>query len=262
MNSSMILRITSGLLEGKVFPVEENAVLGRSKGNILLEDPKISNPHAQIYKSDNQYILKNLSSKRGIRYRDKTVSFIILQPGVVFQLGSTTFQVDENVPLSQVTGTSQEQNVSLSQVTGTSQEQSVSSLSVPNEQIDTDGEDIKIEFLKQLESSVRILKDESRSLNFLKNPIQLQFEQGAQKNTVWNLCYLPRKIGSIDADLPLIDPQAPEISFELFLEKEKVMFFTYHKDIVLLNYQHTQKTPLKDGDLIIIGAVYIRVSMN
>ncbi|MDE0151456.1 MAG: FHA domain-containing protein [Bdellovibrionales bacterium] len=243
----MILRVTSGPLEGKTFQVEEDMILGRSKGNILLEDPKISNPHAQIHKSDNQYILKDLSSKRGIYYQDKTVSFIILQPGVVFQLGSTTFQVDE------------ESSSALFRLKEGFQEKNISSETSFNEQEDGD---LKSKLIEQLESSMEILKDESRLLNFLTKPIQLQFERGVQKNTVWDISYLPRKIGSINADLPLIDPSAPEISFELFLEKEKIIFSTHHKDIVLLNYQHIQKAPLKHGDLIIIGAAYIRVSID
>lgn len=243
----MILRVTSGPLEGKVFQIEENVILGRSKGGILLEDPKISNPHAQIHRSNDQYILKDLNSKRGINYRDKTVSFIILQPGVTFQLGSTTLQVDES-------------SADVFQLGTDSQEKDLSS-AVSFGDLEEEG-DLKTRLVEQLESYTEILKDESRLLNFLKTPIQLQFEKGVQKNTVWNIAYLPRKIGSIDSDLPLIDPQAPEISFELFLEKEEIVFSTYHKDIVLLNYQHMQKAPLKHGDLIIVGAAYIRVSMN
>jgi len=241
----MVLRVTSGPLEGKIFRIEENVVLGRSRGGILLRDPKISNPHAQIYKSNNQYMLKDLNSKRGIVYQDKTVSFIILQPGVTFQLGSTTFQVDENS--SDIFQDSQEKDFS----------SAVSSGDLPEE-----GGDLKARLVGQLESCTEFLKDEDKLLNFLKNPIQLQFEKGVQQDTVWNIAYLPRKIGSVGSDLPLIDPQAPEIGFELFLEKDEIVFFTCHKDIVLLNYQHVQKAPLKNGDLIIVGAAYIRVSIN
>ena len=231
----MVLRVTSGPLEGKIFQVEENIILGRSKGNILLEDPKVSNPHAQIHKSNNQYVLKNLSSKRGIHYQDKTVPLVVLQPGVVFQLGSTVFQVDKGFS---------EQDFS--------SDSSVREFKEENKEL----------FIEQLESSLGILKDESKALSFLKNPIKLQFEKGVQKDVCWNISYLPRRIGSMEADLPLIDPHAPEISFEIFLEKEKIIFLTYHKDIVLLNYQHIQKKTLKHGDIIIVGAAYIRVLMN
>ena len=240
----MILRVTSGPLEGKIFQIEENIILGRSKGNILLEDPKISNPHAQIHKSNNQYILKDLNSRKGIHYQDKTVSFIILQPGVSFQLGATTLQVDDDNP-SDLFQDSQEKDLSSSASFSESEEG-----------------DLKAKFVEQLESCVEILKDESKLLNFLKNPIQLQFEKGVQKGTCWDISYLPRRIGSINSDLPLMDPQAPDISFELFLEKEKVIFSTHHKEIILLNYQNVQKAFLKDGDIIIIGASYIRVSMS
>ena len=249
MGGNMILRVTSGLLEGKVFQIEENVILGRSKGNILLEDPKVSNPHAQIHKSNNQYILKDLSSKRGIHYQDKTVSFIILQPGVTFQLGSTTLQVDDDPS-------------SLFQLESDFQKKDFSSSPSSSSFSELEEGDLKTKLVEQLESCVEILKDESKLLNFLENPIQLQFEKGVQKGTCWDIAYLPRKIGSIDSDFPLIDPQALEVSFELFLEKEKIMFFTHHKDIVMLNYQHMQKASLKHGDLIIVGAAYIRVSMN
>ncbi len=243
----MILRIISGPLKGKVFSVEKNATLGRSKGNILLEDPKVSNPHAQIHKSNNQYILKDLSSKRGITYQDRIVSFIILQPGVVFQLGSTTLQVDEK---------------SSFQLEKNSQEEDLSSVPDFNKSDVLDEGDLKSKLEGQLKSSMDLLKDESKLLNFLKRPIRLQFEKGVQKGTIWDILYLPRKVGFIDVDLPLLDPHAPKISFEVFLEKEKIMFFTHHKEIVLLNYQHVQKKCLEHEDLIIIGAAYIRVSMH
>ena len=243
----MILRVTSGHLEGKVFPIKEHVTLGRSKGNILLEDPKVSNPHAQIHKSNNQYILEDLSSKRGITYQDRTVSFIVLQPGVVFQLGSTTFQVDEE---------------SSFQLEENSQEVGFSSISEFSKSDVLDKDDVKTKLEEQLESCIDLLKNESTLLNFLKKPITLQFEKGVQKNIVWNITYLPRKIGSVNADLPLLDPHAPEISFELFLEKEKIIFSTHHKETVLLNYENVQKKPLKHGDLIIIGATYVRVSLD
>lgn len=234
----MILRVTSGPLEGKIFQIEENIILGRSTGNILLKDPKVSNPHAQIHKSNDQYILKDLSSKRGIYYQDGTVAHLILQPGVAFQLGSTIFQVDEKPS---------EQHFP-----------SVAGQELKGEA----GEDLKTQLIKQLEFSLNVVKDQNRSLNFLKNPICLQFEKGVQKGTCWNVSYLPRKVGSIEADLPLIDPQAPKVSFELFLEKENIMFSTCHTDVVLLNYRQVQKEQLKHGDLIVVGSAYIRVSLS
>ena len=235
----MILRIISGPLKGRVFPVEDNITLGRSKGDLLLKDPKVSNPHAQIHRSNNQFILKNLSSTRGITYQEKTVSLVILQPGIVFQLGSTALQVDKK-------SFQLEENLSLA----------------PDSSNASSGDDLKSVLKNQLASSQALLKDESRSLDFLKNSVQMEFEKGVQKGVRWDIMYLPRTVGLIDADLPLLDPHAPKISFEVFLEKEKIMFCTCHEETVLLNYQRVRKKQLKHKDLIIVGASYIRVFMN
>jgi len=162
---------------------------------------------------------------------------------VAFQLGMTTLQVDDEPS-------------ALFHLEMDSQEKVLETSSHPLEG------GLKTRLIEQLKSSLGILKDESKLLNFLEKPIQLQFEKGVQQSAVWNISYLPRKIGSMDADLPLIDPSAPKVSFELFLEKGKVMFSTDHKYIVLLNYQHIKKAPLKNGDLIVVGASYIRISIN
>ncbi len=122
--------------------------------------------------------------------------------------------------------------------------------------------DLKSKLENQLEAYTELLKDEEGFFDFLKKPVQLKFEKGVQKGVAWNIMYLPRTVGSTDADLPLLDPHASKVSFEIFLEKEKIMFCTGCEDIVLLNYRQVRKKQLKNKDLIIVGAAYIRVLMS
>ena len=228
----MILKVISGANKGQIIQLSPQLVLGRSKGDVLLQDESISDPHAEIERYNNQYFLKDLNSKRGIFCNGEKLSHFVLEEGLVFHLGSVQLEVQK--------GSDEENSASLSKA-------QVASLNV-------DGEFLKDELFN--------VYDEPKEIQFLDKPIKLKFEKGVQKGLVWEISYLPRKIGSQDADLPLIYPTFQNVSFKLNLKDNKIIFSTDNKDMFLVDYNTEDTAELKDQSLIIIGASYIRVFME
>ena len=228
----MILKVISGAGKGQVIQLSPQLVLGRSKGDVLIQDKSISSPHAEIERYNNQYFLKDLNSKQGTFCNGERMSHFVLEDGLVFHLGSVQLMVQKEGD--------EENSASLSKA-------QVVSLNV-------EGDFLKDELFN--------VYDEPKEIQFLDKPIKLKFEKGVQKGLVWEISYLPRKIGSQDADLPLIYPTLQNVSFKLNLEGNKIIFSTDNKDMFLVDYKTEDTAELKDQSLIIIGASYIRVFME
>lgn len=60
-----LLWVKAGRFPGKVFPLEDGAVLGRTMGDILLQDPRVSNPHAKVTLEDGRFVLWDFGSANG-----------------------------------------------------------------------------------------------------------------------------------------------------------------------------------------------------
>lgn len=55
------LKIVSGSLQGKAFPLKYETTIGRVNGDIALEDASVSGDHARIIFVEKEYVLENLS---------------------------------------------------------------------------------------------------------------------------------------------------------------------------------------------------------
>lgn len=224
----MFLKIASGAQTGQVIPISSPLILGREEGDVLISDDSISNPHAEVEIHEGRRFLKDLESRNGIVCEGEKVSRLVLEEGVVFNLGSVQFIVqnegEDQLDLSHAHAVSLEVNEG-----------------------------------RFLEEELDNISDSAKKLVFLDHPIKLKFEKGIQKGVVWNISYLPRKIGSQDADLPLIYPELQNTGFELNLKKNKIIFSTYDQGLFLVNYKPVSEIELKDQDLIITDSSYIRV---
>jgi hypothetical protein len=90
--------------------------------------------------------------------------------------------------------------------------------------------------------------------------LELHFLEGLQADQVIVLGYGPRIAGSAVLDIELLDPQAPEVAFELQpLEDGRVLFQTQHPELVLLNDNSFSAESLKAGDQIRVGTSLIEV---
>ncbi|MCB0384697.1 MAG: hypothetical protein KDD43_04830, partial [Bdellovibrionales bacterium] len=115
---------------------------------------------------------------------------------------------------------------------------------------------------EHLGSKRRKIKDRPKVVAPLTPPLQLTFLRGLQFETKWLLGYGPRKVGAKSIDLPIWEPQAPDVCFEILPTPQGPGFKTTNPGMVLLNDQSTPSATLKSGDLISIFDCLIEVSFD
>jgi pSer/pThr/pTyr-binding forkhead associated (FHA) protein len=88
------LVIIEGKDKGKVIPLQDGtAVIGRSKGDVLIQDPRVSRSHAAIHYDANlgKLSFTDLKSLNGTQVNGKTTDNGDLHDGDKLQLGDTVF---------------------------------------------------------------------------------------------------------------------------------------------------------------------------
>ncbi len=85
------LKIVSGAKEGLNVPLPEDAplIVGRNKGDLLLEDPMVSGRHLQIVLVGDKWVLRDLGSTNGTMVDGRLVREMTLRPGSEIALGNT-----------------------------------------------------------------------------------------------------------------------------------------------------------------------------
>ena len=209
----------------------EGARIGRTVGEVLIEDAKISSLHAQVEKdAKGGLVLVDQDSANGLRINGQKVKRIAMLLGVRFQVGKTFCKVieinDEAPPLFY----EKPKPVSWREVV--------------------------LEKLPKLEA-----KDIPGLLPVapFRPALQLEFIQGIQLEQQIVLGYGPRQFGSTGLDIELLEPEIPPMAFEILCDDGQAKFCTPFPKIVLLNDKSVSVAPLKEGDLIRIGQTLIRV---
>ncbi len=84
------LQIVAGHRAGTQIPVPENVplVIGRKKGDVILDDPLVSGVHARIILREDQWVIQDLSSTNGTMVDGRLVREAILRPGNEIAIGS------------------------------------------------------------------------------------------------------------------------------------------------------------------------------
>ena len=89
-----IIRSLKGPLKNQSFFITGSLKLGRRKGDIVLNDPSTSDPHAEItLNSDGHPFLRDLDSKNGIFISGKKKLKTVLKENTKFTIGKSQFQV-------------------------------------------------------------------------------------------------------------------------------------------------------------------------
>ena len=60
-----LLWAKEGTRRGRTYKIKDGTVIGRSSGDVVLDDPKSSNPHAKFTIEDNQFTIWDFGSKNG-----------------------------------------------------------------------------------------------------------------------------------------------------------------------------------------------------
>ena len=82
--------MVSGVKQGLNVPIPADAplVIGRKRGDLLLDDPLISGRHCQVSYRDGRYYLKDLGSTNGTAVDGRMVRETQLRPGAELTIGS------------------------------------------------------------------------------------------------------------------------------------------------------------------------------
>ena len=230
---AVFIEVIEGEGLGSRFRVIEGLTIGRTQGDILLKDSKISAKHAYIEFDiiKKQFVLMDNSSSNGIYINQHRVKKVSLIHGVTFQLGKIGFKVvhvkDEEIPLDFK---------------------------------ETDNWKINLKNLIP-KLSIENTKDIVKQSVFLPL-VRLKVLAGIQADEVISVAYGPRTLGSDSPNLRLLDKEAPSISFTLTPTNEGPRFSTPHPDIVFLNNSNTESELLKDGDIIRIGQTQLQVELK
>lgn len=60
-----ILWVKEGRRRGRIYKIKDGTIIGRTQGDLALDDPKVSNPHAKFTVEDGQFVLWDFGSKNG-----------------------------------------------------------------------------------------------------------------------------------------------------------------------------------------------------
>ncbi|PIS11745.1 MAG: FHA domain-containing protein [Bdellovibrio sp. CG10_big_fil_rev_8_21_14_0_10_47_8] len=228
---SLFLEIIEGENTGQRFRLDPGVRIGRTEGDILIQDAKVSSLHARVEKDKKgQLILVDKDSHNGLKISGQKVRRVALLPGVVFQVGGTFFKVVR---------------------------------------LDGEKNDFKTKLESSgWKSALRAAISKVPAKNPLQRPllrpfenvIELHFLEGIQANVTLSLGYGPRKFGSDVLDIELEEPLAPGMAFELIPVDNGIEFKTHHTDVVRFNNQAVETALVQPGDQIRIGGSLIKVT--
>ena len=251
---SLFFRVLEGSQKGEELPIESGFLLGRKGGpaHIQLQDSKISGHHAQIEGDlDAGLYLVDNKSKNGIRVGGEKVSRVALTVGQQVLIGSTLLEVCNTEALQPLPPTGTLPAFPVPTATAAVPKSPEKDMRTWSQIL----EEFTSLILEQIENKPKPL---------VATPVlaRLSFLTGLQAETEWIVGYGPRRAGANSVDMPILEPFAPEICFELIPTPQGLLFKTGSSDIVLLNDKSQGSVLLKEGDVIRIHDTKIEVGFS
>ena len=89
--STAFLKVIAGARMGLNIPLSpaDPLVVGRKRGDLLLDDPLVSGTHAQFVPRDDGWVLQDLGSTNGTLVDGRLIREVVLRPGAEISIGST-----------------------------------------------------------------------------------------------------------------------------------------------------------------------------
>lgn len=245
---SWALKGLAGPLNGKTFPMKSGLTLGR-QGQVVVPDLKASSIHARITQgAGGLWLLEDNSSKNGTRIGGERITSAKLTNGSVFFIGEQGFEVIETK------GETTSAAPPLPDV-----------MSAPPEPPPPPPKERRYwhELLAEfLEKNKGLFSERKRPVSALNPALILEFVRGVQVSSRWVLGYGPRKVGPNSLDLPLWEPGAPAVCFEILPSTDGIVFKTAHPDLVHVNGVGVDSHVLRVGDTIQINETLIEVDFT
>ncbi len=252
LKMSWALKGLSGPLENKISPLKDGLTLGR-QGEVNIPDAKASSIHARITQAPSgQWLLHDNNSKNGTRVKAERVETIALIVGMVFYIGDQGFEVVDMSPKKAEAPRPEPV------LAGGPPPPIVVAPPLPAPEVKTARywHELLAEFMTLQKDK---FSEERRPVASMEPALVLDFVRGLQANSRWVVGYGPRKIGSASLDLPIWEPGAPTICFEVSPTSDGILFKTTHPEIVQLNGQGVDSQVLRVGDTIRILETIIEV---
>lgn len=206
------LKVISGPREGDLFKIQKGATIGRSRADINLKDPKASAIHAVIEDDMGIFYFVDKESSNGTYVLGQREDRIELKPGALLTIGSTTLEVQT--------------------------------------QFQAKAKDATMSFWREdIYSAIQnlVAPQNPQAVHGFSQSVSIHIKQGLQEGLQWTLGYGPRQFGGMSFDGTLLEPNAPDVCFEIF-EKEGLLFIeTSHKDVVLIGNEKKDSEKIYDG---------------
>jgi len=229
---ALYIELLDGPSAGQRYRLNSGVKIGRSKADILINDPKISSTHAQVEKDKNgQLILVDRDSANGLVIGSTRVKKVILLQGVRFKLGNTSVKV------VQLFGEEQ-----------------------PEEE--KEPQDWRETLTMQIPKIQTANSPNPIAIAAFVPALRLDFKKGTQASEKMVIGYGPRKAGSEGLDIEILDSSAPSVAFELIPVNGNVRYVTQHPKTVLLNGNSVSSDILNEGDRIEIGKTVITIKFE
>jgi pSer/pThr/pTyr-binding forkhead associated (FHA) protein len=226
---ALYLEVMDGPDAGQRFRLTPGLRIGRSRADVVINDPKISSFHAQVEKDKNgQLVLIDRDSSNGLVIGKTKVKKVVLMQGVRFRMGNTQCKV------LQLFGEE-----------------------VPEEEFKPqDWRDLLVSQIPKIPSQNN---PNPPVVAAFRPALRLEFKKGPQASEKHTIGYGPRKAGSEGLDIMILDSQSPSVAFELVPAEGAVRFVTQHPKTVLLNGNSISSDILTEGDRIQIGKTVIAI---
>lgn len=87
-----ILWVKQGSRRGKIYQIDHGAVVARKQGDLVLDDPKVSNPHAKFTLEEDRFLLWDFGSRNGTFVNGERIRAATeLKENDVIKMGDTVF---------------------------------------------------------------------------------------------------------------------------------------------------------------------------
>lgn len=226
----LFIEVRTGPLKGRQFRATPGLGVGRREGEILLEtDGKVSGLHGKI-ELDNkgQMVLVDQGSANAFIINGRRVKRIALLPGVTFRVGDTEMSVLE---LNEI----EAEAAAPKKMWKDHIREELAKVPAVNRNID------------------------GAALTFTP-PVELAIVQGLQSDEVFVLGYGPRTAGQGHLDIELLEPEAPDVAFEILPGPGAALLRDHTEGKLLVNRKRpVQDQLLHDGDQLTLGGTLIRV---
>jgi pSer/pThr/pTyr-binding forkhead associated (FHA) protein len=215
------LLVKEGLRKDDELTIKSTVTLGRSKGDLLLKDPKSSSLHAKItLLQGGKFEIEDLKSLNGTYVNHQKITKIILQKGDQILIGRTLLEVLEAGIQSEFEPDSWQGTID--------------------------------RFLLQQELFYEKLPHKKSFFKPFKKPLCLEVTKGMDKGKKFYFSYGPKTISSDSLETPLLTEGS---FFELHSNQDKNCELVSKNSDLIINDASFEKKILENGDRISIGQI-------